>query len=487
MQLAELNGPPSAARFDYPVTNDRARAERVPEPLLCLGVGVLLAFALFGGGGQGGPGDTLAQLLALAMLGWLMLRACFGRSFAWRAPPSVRWLPLLPALLPILQLLPLGLGHGAPAKIELASQLALAGQTLPLTISLNPLATERALWWLLPASAVFIATLALPSRRQMQLLAVVFFACIANVVLGAMQLADGIDSELRFYSPTNIFAAVGFFANRNHMASLLAMAIPLAIVGTAWGITRRMAGHRFSVFWILLGFALLGLLLFGILISKSRGGVLLAMLAFFAAVPLVLSMRPTRGARGVIALGTLAAVVLVAQFALVGVLQRVGQDPLSDGRWTYAKVTMAAARDYLPFGSGLGTFRNAYQPFEAKGVPDRAIVNHAHDDYLELWLEGGVPALLLVGCGLVAWSWRGLQLWVPRLHASFDASALLLPRTAWAAASLGLVHSALDFPLRTTAAMTAFALLAAIAFSGGRSSHHLFRARMNTESSPEFV
>jgi hypothetical protein len=31
---------------------------------------------------------------------------------------------------------------------------------------------------------------------------------------------------------------------------------------------------------------------------------------------------------------------------------------------------------------------------------------------------------------------------------------------------MGLLHSALDFPLRTTAAMTVFAVLAAIAFSG---------------------
>ena len=467
MSIAELNGPPSAARFDYPVRKEDFAAERTPELALCIGVGTLLATALFGGGGQGGLGDTLAQLLALAMLGWLLARSAMGAGLNWRAPARVRWLALLPALLPLLQLLPFGLGQGAPARVELASQLAVAGQALPLTTSLNPVATERALWWLLPATAVFLATLALPARRQMQLLVVVFVACAANVVLGAMQVADGIDSELRFYSPTNIFAAVGFFANRNHMACLLAMAMPPVIVGTAWGITQRMAGHRFNVFWIIVGFALLGLLLFGIFISKSRAGVLLAMLAFFAAVPLVLSMRPSRGARRVIALGTIIAVVLVAQVALVGVLQRAGQDPLSDGRWSYAKVTLAAAKDYLPWGSGLGTFRQAYQPYEARGVPSNAIVNHAHDDYLELWLEGGVPALLLILGGLAAWGWRGLQLWIPRLHAPLDASVLLLPRTAWVAASLGLIHTALDFPLRTTAAMSAFALLAAMAFCSG--------------------
>jgi O-antigen ligase len=143
---------------------------------------------------------------------------------------------------------------------------------------------------------------------------------------------------------------------------------------------------------------------------------------------------------------------------------------LEDGRWSYARTTIEAAREYMPWGSGLGTFRNAYQPFEAKAGQTRYIINHAHNDYLELALEGGAPALILLALGLVAWTWRGLQLLRRPSDTSRDAAlASLLRRCAWLGASMGLLHSAMDFPLRTTAAMSVFAVLAAIAFSNSAS------------------
>jgi O-antigen ligase len=166
------------------------------------------------------------------------------------------------------------------------------------------------------------------------------------------------------------------------------------------------------------------------------------------------------------------AVMLSAQFALFGMIHRLQSDPLDDGRWRYARVTRQAAAAYAPLGSGLGTFRQAYQPFEAADTPDRAIVNHAHNDYLELWLEGGWPALALLAAAALAWIRLSWTLWRRRINPdSREASRRLLARTAWLAASLALLHSALDYPLRTTAAMTVFALMAAIACSGMGATH----------------
>ena len=64
-----------------------------------------------------------------------------------------------------------------------------------------------------------------------------------------------------------------------------------------------------------------------------------------------------------------------------------------------------------------------------------------------------------------------MVLWRDRMRDDeFGGRDAVLVRTAWFAASLALLHSFADFPLRTTAAMATFAVLAAIAFSEPRRS-----------------
>jgi O-antigen ligase len=190
------------------------------------------------------------------------------------------------------------------------------------------------------------------------------------------------------------------------------------------------------------------------------------MVAVLGTLPIVIGLRHQRGTKRFLAITLGVAVMLSVQFGMFGLLQRVGSDPFEDGRWKYARTTSQAAVAYSPIGSGLGTFQQAYQPFETKGSPSRAIVNHAHNDYLELWLEGGWLALLLIGVGVLAWGRRGLQLWRRSPEPGTSQSwSNLLTRAAWLAASLALIHSALDYPLRTTSLSAVFAIVAAVAFS----------------------
>jgi O-antigen ligase len=435
---------------------------------------MLVAVAILGGGGQGGFGDVLAQELALGLMAYLYWQGARG-LLVWRAPTWVRWLPALAFVLPLLQLVPIPmvLWVGSPARAELAAQLVQAGVTPIQVISLNPTATEQALWSLLPATAIFLATLVLPRKQQQFLLVVITVLAVASVLLGMAQLAGGTKSPLRFYSPTNADQAVGFFANRNHLASLLCMVLPLALAGTAWSVTERLAGRRLSPLWILAGCGLIVMLVLGVALSRSRAGLLLAMLAVLGSLPVVLGVRRPRGTKRVLGVILGIAVMLSFQFGMFGLLQRMNSDSLDDGRWQYAKVTREAAEAYAPLGSGLGTFRQAYQPFEAKKSPSRAIVNHAHNDYLELWLEGGWLALFLMFMGLLAWGRQSVDAW--RRDPSPETSeswSYLLMRAAWLSATLALLHSALDYPLRTTANMTVFAILAAVAFCQPR-----YRAR----------
>jgi O-antigen ligase len=440
---------------------------------LCI---ALLVIAVLGGGGQGELGDVCAQLLSvllLARLAWL----AFNHRLTWRSESWwVRWLPVLALALPILQLLPIPTGwwSAAPARAELSAQMAYAGVVPAHVISLNPGATERALWWLLPPVGLFLATLGLSRTGHRLLLAAVLVLALLSVLLGMAQIASGPESALRFYANTNTGEAVGFFANRNHLASLLVMALPLTLVATAWALTERLDGHRVSPLWILCGSGLVILLILGIALTRSRAGLLLGMLGVLASLPIAMSKHQQRGVKRILALVVGIAVMLSVQLSLLGILQRLQSDPLDDVRWQFAQVTREAATAYAPLGSGLGTFRQAYQPFEAKHEPGRLIVNHAHNDYLELWLEGGIPALVLLVLGGLAWLWRGMQLWWSRNEEPLDSAKMsrLLPQAAWISATLALIHSAMDYPLRTTADLSVFAILAGVAFCEPSRNNH---------------
>jgi O-antigen ligase len=186
----------------------------------------------------------------------------------------------------------------------------------------------------------------------------------------------------------------------------------------------------------------------------------LGMLAVLLSLPTILALRKRRGAKRVLATILGLGLMLSVQFALFGILQRLDTDTLDDGRWQYARITADAATAHSPLGTGLGGFRQAFQPFEAKVGQGPAIVNHAHDDYLELCLEGGwlvlIPGALLLAALLAT----GLRAWFGRFQGS-DADRLIA-RTLWLSLLIAALHSGVDYPLRTSADSSVFALLFAI-------------------------
>lgn len=116
----------------------------------------------------------------------------------------------------------------------------------------------------------------------------------------------------------------------------------------------------------------------------------------------------------------------------------------------------------MPVGSGLGTFVSVYALFEKpEDTMVNAYANHAHNDYLELWLETGIPGMALAGCFLAWFFARVVQIWKPSAHRSADIDVLLC-RAAALSGLLILVHSFVDYPLRTSALMGLFAFICAV-------------------------
>ncbi len=409
------------------------------------------------GGGQGTLGDTLVQLLALGLIALAFWRHLRDPAARW---PAYVWLAAIPLVLPFAQFLPLpdALWNLPAERVRIAAEWSAAGVEPVARAGLVSLGAERALAWTLPAVAMFLTGLQLSaSRRASMAVIFVLVACVA-AMLGLAQLAGGGESPLRFYQITNANSAVGFFANRNHHASFMAMALPFVLAGTAWWMNERRDADASQVLWLVAGSGLAALLIAGIFIANSRAGLALGILGLVLAVPTVLSFRRRAGTRRVLAFTVVVGLALGLQFGLLGIVQHLQNDPLKDDRFRTAPLVMEAARAHAPLGSGLGSFRPVFETFEGK-VTNSDYINHAHNDAAELWLEGGWLALLLAVSLAGAFTWAGWRAWRPGGDEARAGRALR--QVAWTALLLVLLHSLVDYPLRTTAHLALFGLLAA--------------------------
>jgi len=164
------------------------------------------------------------------------------------------------------------------------------------------------------------------------------------------------------------------------------------------------------------------------------------------------------------------ALVLVFQFGFVSQMKRAEEGGLDDIRWPVARITSQAAVANMPFGSGLGTFVPIYQRFAPRETLQTFYVNHTHDDWLELWLTGGMPAIVLALCFLAWLATSTFRLWSSD-QPKRPVLDLALARAAPIVIVLLLLHSVLDFPLRIPALSVLFAIACAYLVPPGRIQH----------------
>jgi O-antigen ligase len=109
----------------------------------------------------------------------------------------------------------------------------------------------------------------------------------------------------------------------------------------------------------------------------------------------------------------------------------------------------------MPLGSGLGSFLKVYRLYERPDAVTSEYVIHAHNDYAELTLELGVAGIILI---LLFLGWWGNRVWAVWKEGEGGPFA----RAASIASGAVLVHSLVDFPLRTAAISACFAMCLAL-------------------------
>jgi len=417
---------------------------------------LIVSFAFGGGGVRYGLANLLVQLVALAIL------AFHRRAFLvfWRnSPLALRLLTGVSLLLPALHLIPLpeNVWSTLPGRDLVAQALGMIDASGWRPASLDPARTLVALTGLIVPLTVLTVGWTIPRRHLVTVGWVVVALGLACVALGALQVLSGGTSAVIYTERGPNELLYGPFANRNSTSLFLVAALTLAAL-LPLPLARP---HPASV---PVRLAICALLLLAVVLTRSRTGLVLA--AIPIALGLVRAFWAWRGAeakprlRGssitvfggiALALVTIGSVVAFAPGRIGDTLERF--EATEDARVYIWEDAAYSADRYWPIGAGMGTFDEVFQVDESLEFLTKRRAGRAHNDYIELAIESGVPGLA------IALGWLLLVGWL-----SWKAGRSQFRWPAWGCGAILLaiaLQSITDYPLRNQTMLTvaAFALL----------------------------
>jgi O-antigen ligase len=310
----------------------------------------------------------------------------------------------------------------------------------------TPLRTVRALAWVMTLTG-FTASL----------------VAIVQVGMGAKAIYG-------FWTPLHSVTFMGPYVNKNHLAGLLEMCLPMGLAlltmqfiipGEKADAARRALIQRRMVTIVCLGLVFL-VSLCGLLLTLSRGGILAGVFAL-----LLESMLITLLVRRQRSPGTALLLILAGFAALLGASLLVDFSALTkrfqtlaimdlerDLRWDLAKDSWDLFWAYPWLGAGLGSFPMVLPMF--KTTTTQAIIEHAHQDYLEMLAEMGWLGSLAFFAFFIQALLRSLtQVWQTQRAArgvSMDTLQQAVLTLGGAAGLLALLlHGVVEFNLRIPA------------------------------------
>ena len=374
-------------------------------------------------------------------------------------------LHLIPLPQSVWQMLPQGALYDRVDKLA-----GLSGIARPL--SMVPPATWNTLFSLIIPLAVLVWAIQIKGEGQERLVTGLVIIGMLSCLLALLQVIGSSRGPLYLYRITNNGAAVGFFANRNHHAVFLSCMFPLlAVYATAFVKTQEQAQIRR---WVAL---LCGALILPmILITGSRAGIATALIGI-ASVPFLWKLKdnvaPAKRKmtskfssfmdknfnKIFVVVGGILLIASTVYFSRAMAIDRLLQlNGAQDLRFDLWGISWTAAKDYLPFGSGIGSFVEVFQMYEPDELLNSTYVNHAHNDWIESFMTGGVPALMIMLILTFMWFRSAVILMRGRNNQS---SAAKLARMGIVVTFILATASFFDYPLRVPS-LAAFFVLAGI-------------------------
>lgn len=394
--------------------------------------------------------DVFGQAVVRAASAVLLVAAIlFGDQTSFARMRPVLFFLLAAAALALLQLIPLppAIWQALPGRSFFAEAAEASGISQPWRpLSLVPGATANAAASLIVPVAMLVFMAGLSSKERVWLPGLILAFVAMAMFVGLLQFSGAaIDNPFINDIPGQVS---GSFANRNHLALFLALGCLLAPV---WAfLDGRRPGWRAPV---ALGLVLLFALT--ILASGSRTGLLLGGLGIV--LGLVMIQRGIRQALGryprwvfpalIGGLGAAIAISVLVSIAAgraVSIDRALALDVSQDMRARALPTVVEMVRLFFPFGSGLGGFDPVFRIHEPFGFLAPTYHVHAHNDFLEIALDAGLPGILLLAAAIAWWAWASVRAWragsSPRYAIPKLGSAMLL---------LVFIASIFDFPART--------------------------------------
>ncbi|MEK9213184.1 O-antigen ligase family protein [Sphingomonas sp. 2378] len=428
--------------------------------LATLLLAAMLALATLTGGAS--FPDTLGQ--AVVRTGAMLLVAIAigsAQRFDMRHYRGLGFILAAAVLIVLLQLVPLPPALWAALPGRTAFNI---GVLVPETAdawrpaAIVPDGALNALFALIVPICTLLLVAAVP-RRELKLIVPFLVAMVGlSSVLAAMQFA-GSTFDNPFINERLGFAS-GLLANRNHQALFLSIGIVAAL---QWATTRpllhwRVAASGITVIWFMLM----------ILATGSRAGLMLGLLALLSGMVLVISVvrraklrmsRRTAFLVGVAGLLVCAGIVAASLYAgRSASLDRLTDAVIGDDmRIRALPVVLDMIRTYMPLGAGQGGFATLFAVVEPDRLLKPTYFNHAHNDFLELLIEAGIPGALLL---LAALAWFARRVWIVWRHTPDGET--LRARLGSIIITLVLLASFTDYPARTPIIMAVLVAAAAL-------------------------
>jgi putative inorganic carbon (hco3(-)) transporter len=393
-----------AHRTHYDAEGLKGRAtSALMEVLLILGI--FITVGAFGGTEPASFAIVEALILAAAVLlvaspGTVELRSLMKTALV----PAVFVSVILVQLCPIPRSLLEHFGRQADPGTSAAT----------LHLSMEAYSTRTDLLIALTCSAAFCLAQVIGRDRQRKrrlIYSLIALGCF-EAFYGLFQYLSGWQQIFTYVKKYDLAEATGTYINRNHYAGLLEMLLPLSLALAFYEYTNVERGQRQAraragrmvtrtgfqrlVLWFSTAVVIFGALVF----SRSRMGIIAGCLSLLTMFGFIAASRFR--VRNLL--------ILSAAFILTGFCFAlwIGPGPITErfqgieqeyslgdqSRLSIWRDDLNLVRRHPWLGTGLGTFPIAFTAVQTTFLGQ--FVNHAHNDYLELASDVGIPAALML-------------------------------------------------------------------------------------------
>lgn len=355
---------------------------------------ITISASVLFGGAEANLGAAHVAVIIIALVsgfGLLSKRGMHALDLPWQ----VIGVLIAVVALPLFQLIPIPpeIWRYLPGRDAEAAIVELAGgSNTPRPMALNPIVNLQLFASLIALFAFALTVARLSTANITRFLIIVLGLGFIQLIIGGVQFATA-GGALDIFGNSHKGWLLGTFANRNHAALFFAS----CIIITAGLFEGRKSNDTNSSNKYVILFTIILMWLIAVVGTGSRTGFILAILSIAIAISIV--MRGNKipyWASISSAIGILSVIIAVTSSnRMQQLVERYGAVG-DDQRWSIWTNSVGILADYMPWGSGFGSFVAVYNKNEPLNELMPTYVNNAHSDYLELLIEAGLPGAIIL-------------------------------------------------------------------------------------------